>query len=255
MGILNVGVSALQATQVALQTTGNNISNVNTPGYSRQSVVLQSLEGQFSGGGYIGKGVDLVTIQRNVSDFLTRQSALASATSSSDATRSDKLNQLQEIFQGGTGGLGAAINAMLNSFSDVASAPTDLTARQVVLTRIDETASRLRAASSSLDDLHNGIRQELTQKIAAINTIAGNLAKVNDQIARAKGTGQSPNDLLDHREQLVRDLNQLVQTSQVQADDGSLSIFIGGSQALVLGTTASTVSLTRDDYADALSGK
>lgn len=255
MGILNVGVSALQATQVALQTTGNNISNVNTPGYSRQSVVLQPLQGQFSGGGYIGKGVDLVTIQRNVSDFLTRQSALASATSSSDAMRSDKLNQLQEIFQGGTGGLGAAINAMLNSFSDVASAPTDLTARQVVLTRIDETASRLRAASSSLDDLHNGIRQELTQKIASINTIASNLAKVNDQIARAKGTGQTPNDLLDHREQLVRDLNQLVQTSQVQADDGSLSIFIGGSQALVLGTTASTVSLARDDYADALSGK
>ncbi len=255
MGIFNVGASALQAAQVALQTAGNNISNVNTPGYSRQNVVLQPVEGQFSGGGYIGKGVDLVTIQRNVNEFLIRQSALAGATSSSDAMRSDKLNQLQEIFQGGTNGLGASINEMLNSFSDVASAPTDLTARQVVLTRIDETAARLRSTSASLDDLYNGIRQELEQKIAAINTISGNLAAVNEQIARAHGTGQTPNDLLDRREQLVRELNQLVQTSQVPADDGTLSIFIGGSQALVLGTTASTVSLGPDDFADALSGK
>ncbi len=87
MSILNIGTRALQANQVALQTAGNNIANVNTPGYSRQSVVLQTVEGQFTGSGYIGKGVDVSTIQRNFDQFLTRQSTLASSTQSADTTK------------------------------------------------------------------------------------------------------------------------------------------------------------------------
>ena len=113
-GILNVGTRALQANQVALQTAGNNIANVNTPGYSRQSVVQQTSEGQFTGSGYIGKGVEIVTIERNFSAYLTRQSALAGTTAAADSARVDKLKQLQDIFAGGTSGLGAAVNDMLN---------------------------------------------------------------------------------------------------------------------------------------------
>lgn len=255
MGILNIGTRALQANQVALQTAGNNIANVNTPGYSRQSVVLQAVEGQFTGGGYIGKGVDVVTIQRNFSDFLTRQSTLATSVQSSDAARSDKLNQLQNIFPGGTSGLGAAISDMLNSFSDVASAPTDLTARTVALTRIDETAARMRSASQALDDLQHGVDQELRQKVSAINTLAQGIADVNNQIAKAKGSGQPPNDLLDRRDQLVRELNQYVQTTSIAADDGSVGIFLAGSQPLVLGTAVSPVTVVADEFGDPLKNK
>lgn len=247
-GILNIGTRALQANQVALQTAGNNIANVNTPGYSRQSVVLQTVQGQYTGGGYIGKGVGVETIKRNVDVFLTRQSALASATASADSTRSDKLAQLEGIFAGGTTGLGAAVNDMLNAFSDVASAPTDLTARTVALTRVDETAARMRAASLSLDDLQQGVTQELTQKVDAMNSLAQSIAKVNEQIARAQGSGQAPNDLLDQRDQLVRNLNQYVQTTSIPADDGTVGIFLAGSQALVLGTSAATVSLAADEF-------
>ncbi len=246
MGILNIGTRALQANQVALQTAGNNIANVNTPGYSRQSVILETVQGQFTGGGYIGKGVDVQTIQRNFNAFLTRQSALAGATQSADTTRADKLKQLESLFPGGASGLGASINDMLNAFSDVASAPTDLTARTVVLTRVDETAARMRATSQQLDDLQQGVTQELTQKIDTINSLAKSIAGVNEQIARVNGNGQPPNDLLDRRDQLVRDLNQYIQTSSIPADDGTVGIFIGGSQALVLGTSVSPVSLSKE---------
>ena len=254
-GILNVGTRALLANQAVLQTTGNNIANVNTPGYSRQSAVLQTVQGQFTGGGYIGKGVDLATIERNYSEFLTRQSALAGATSAFDITRSDKLKQLEGLFPGGSSGLGAAINDMLNAFSDVASAPTDLTARTVALTRVSETAARMRSASTTLDDLQAGVKQELAQKVSAINTLAGNIANVNNQIARAQGTGQPPNDLLDQRDQLVRQLNQYIQTSSIPATDGTVGIFIGGSQALVLGTTVATLKVGTDDFNDPLKSK
>lgn len=249
-GLLGVATGALTANQAVLQTTGNNIANVNTPGYSRQTAVLQTVQGQFTGSGYVGKGVSVTTVQRNYSEFLTRQSALASASSAGDTARSDKLTQLEGIFPGGTAGLGAAISNMLNSFSDVASAPTDLTARTVTLTQIDETASRMRATSQSLDDLQSATSQEISQKVDVVNTLAKNIASVNDQIARAMGGGQPPNDLLDQRDQLVRDLNQYIQTSSVPASDGTVGIFIGGSQALVLGTTAATLKVTSDDFND-----
>jgi len=255
MSVLNVATRALMANQTVLQTTGNNIANVNTPGYSRQTTVLQTVEGQFTGGGYIGKGVDVLTIQRNYSEFLTRQSALAGATSAGDTTRADKLKQLESIFPGGSSGLGAAVNDMLNAFSDVASAPTDLTARTVALTRVSETAARMRSSSQSLDDLQLGVKQEITQKLDAINSLAKNIASVNDRIARAQGNGQPANDLLDQRDQLVRDLNQYVQTSSIAATDGTVGIFLGGSQALVLGNVASTLTASIDDFNDPLKTK
>lgn len=246
MSILSIGTRALQANQVALQTAGNNIANVNTPGYSRQTVVLQTVEGQFTGGGYIGKGVDVQTIQRNFSAFLNRQSTLATSTQSADTARANKLRQLEGLFAGGASGLGASINDMLNAFSDVASAPTDLTARTVVLTRVDETAARMRTASQQMEDLQQGVSQELSQKVDSINNLAQSIANVNGEIARATGSGQPPNDLLDRRDQLIRDLNQYVQTTSVAADDGTVGVFIGGSQSLVLGTSVSPVSLVQD---------
>ncbi len=254
-GILNVATRALMANQTVLQTVGNNIANVNTPGYSRQSAVLQTVEGQFTGSGYIGKGVDVATIKRNYSEFLTRQSALAGATAAGDTARADKLAQLEGLFPGGTSGLGAAVNDMLNAFSDVASAPTDLTARTVALTRVSETASRMRSASTSLDDLQLSVKQELGQKVSAINSLANSIAAVNDKIARAQGTGQTPNDLLDQRDQLVRDLNQYIQTTSIPATDGTVGIFIGGSQPLVLGTSVAPLSIVADDFNDPLKSK
>ena len=243
MSLLNVGARALMANQAALQTTGHNIANVNTPGYSRQGVVLQTVPGQFTGGGYIGKGVDVQTILRNHSELLTRQSTAAAAVDASDAVRLERMRQLQDVFAGGAAGLGQAINDMVNAFSGVASAPTDLTARNVVLTRIDETALRMRGASERLDSMAYTLAQELRSQVDNINGLARNIAGLNEQISRAQGSGQPANDLLDQRDQMVRNLNQHVQTSQVAASDGSISLFVGGSQPLVLGSMAATLSV------------
>lgn len=250
MGLLNVGTHALQANQVALQTTGHNISNVNTPGFSRQHAVMHQVEGQYTGQGFIGKGVDITTVRRNYSEFLTRQSTLASSMESSDVMRADKLRQLEEMFPGGPSGLGASINDMVNAFSDVASAPTDLTARTVALTRVDETAARMRAASQSLDDMQRGVAEEVKQKTQAINTLAKDIAEVNEEIARTNGSGQDPNDLLDRRDQLVRELNQYVQTTTINADDGTIGVFVAHSQPLVLGTQASEMTVIPDEFGD-----
>ena len=248
MSLLNVGSRALLANQAALQTAGHNIANVSTPGYSRQTVVLQTVQGQFTGGGYIGKGVDVQTIQRNHSELLTRQSTAASAVDAGDTVRMDRLRQLQEVFSGGASGIGASINDMMNALSDVVSAPTDLTARSVALTRMDETAARMRDASQRLDEIGYTVAEQLKGSMVAVNSLAKNIAGINEQIARAKGNGQPANDLLDQRDQLIRELNQHIQTSQVAADDGTGSVFVAGSQPLVLGNQAATLSI--DDPID-----
>ena len=248
MSLLNVGARALLANQVALQTAGHNIANVSTPGYSRQSVVLQTVQGQFTGGGYIGKGVDVQTSLRNHSELLTRQATAAAAVDAGDTVRMDRLRQLQDVFAGGPSGIGASVNEMMNALSDVVSSPMDLTARSVALTRMDETAARMRDASQRLDEIGYTVAEQLKSSMLAVNSLAKNIAGVNEQIARAKGNGQPANDLMDQRDQLIRELNQHIQTSQVAADDGSVSVFVAGSQPLVLGNKAAQLSI--DDPAD-----
>ncbi len=248
VGLLNVGTSALLANQAALQTAGNNIANVNTPGYSRQTVVLQQVQGQNSGSGYVGKGVAVTTVMRDYSAFLDTQANLAAAQQAADDTVSSQLTQLENIFTGGSNGLGAAVSTMLNSFSAVASAPTDLTARTVALANANQMATQFRSSSASLDALQSGVQTQLAQSVTAINSLATQIAAANDKISRSTGTGQSPNDLLDQRDQLITQLNQYVQTTSIPNSDGTVAVFLAGSQALVQGTTANPLTLTPGTY-------
>jgi len=251
--ILNIGTRALLANQLALQTAGNNIANVNTAGYSRQSVVLQSVEGQFSGSGYYGNGVTAATVLRKHDEFLTRQSTLTGSVAAADAKRLERLQQLDDVFQGGPAGLGAAVADMLNAFSDVASAPASLSARTVALARAEEAAARLRSTAGNLESIGQAVRSELVVTVNDINSLAGRIAAVNQQIALTHGSEHTPNDLLDQRDQFIRELNKLVQTTNIPAEDGSIGIFLGGSQPLVLGNSISPVSISSDEFRD--SGK
>ncbi|MDP2369431.1 FlgK family flagellar hook-associated protein, partial [Rhodoferax sp.] len=155
-----------------------------------------------------------------------------------------------DIFQGGPNGLGAAVSDMFNAFSGVVSSPADQTARAVVLARADEMTSRFRASVAQLQALKQGADLQLRDSVAAVNNLARSIADVNQEIARAKGVGHDPNDLLDHRDQLIRQLNQYVQTSVIEADDGSMGVFLANSQPLVLGQTVTPVNLVSSDFGD-----
>ncbi|MEP6968899.1 MAG: flagellar hook-associated protein FlgK [Betaproteobacteria bacterium] len=248
--LLNIGTSALLANQQVLRTTGNNIANVNTAGYSRQKVQLNALDGLYSGSGYYGRGVEAATVLRSHSDMLTRQIALTGSIAAADDKRLEQLKKLGDLFQGGTTGLGAAVNDMLNAFSDVANTPTDLTARTIVLARTDETAARFRSASQNLDNLRASLQLELKANVRSVNQLASQIADSNREIRNQQGNGQAPNDLLDKRDELIRQLNMLVQTSSIPAEDGSINIFVASSQPLVLGTSAANVTLTPDAFGD-----
>ena len=243
MSLMNVGVSALNANQQALTTVGHNIANVKTPGYSRQTVYTNALHGQNMGNGFIGKGVQVATVMRNYSALLNRQSNAANAIHAADTSRLQGLMQMQDVFKGGDGSLGAAVTNMMNAFVDVQAAPSDATGRNVVLTRMSELAARFHAASNMLEEQDYSTAQQLRNNALLVNDKASQVARLNNEISRALATGHQPNDLLDARDQVIREINQYVQTTQVAADDGSISLFVGGSQALVLGINSGQLSV------------
>lgn len=247
-GLLSIGVRAMFANQAALQAVGQNIANANTPGYSRQSVVLTTPEGQFTGAGYFGKGVTIETVERAHNEFLTRQAYTTKAIAHMDSTRMSQLSQLEKIFPPGETGLGAAAGQFLNAMVDVSSRPSDPSARQVVMGRATEVAARFSSAGQQLVELQSGVVSDLKANVDVVNELSKQIAFANDQISRANGNGHTPNDLLDQRDKLVSELSKYIQVSTLPASDGTLGVFIGGGQRLVLGAQAQELSVTQDPY-------
>ena len=247
-GILALGARSMLANQAVLDTIAHNISNANTEGYSRQEVQLATENGRYTGAGFFGRGVKVQTVTRSSDQFLTRETNRNLAASSADEVRLNKLTQLEKALPTGESGIGYAASQMLNSFVDVANQPQDLSARQVTLSRAEELASRMRTAGTQLDELQAGVVADIKTTVDEINSLSAQIADLNQKIASVQGAGHSPNDLLDQRDLLVKNLNQKVQISTVEADDGSLSVFLGGGQQLVLGNNVRTVSVTLDDF-------
>lgn len=244
----SLGTRALGAAFAQLQTTGNNIANANTRGYSRQEVELASSNGQYTGAGFFGRGVDITTVTRAHDDFLTQQAALARSQASADSARSDQLTQLEKIFGVGEAGLGYSATQFFNAFTDVSTKPQDETARQVVLARANDLASRFNAAAQQIDTLQAGVTQQIQVSVASVNSLTEQIAALNKRIVDARGLGQPPNDLLDKRDTAINDLSQYVQVSTVPADDGSLSVFLGGGQSLVVGAQTTKLLAMYDPY-------
>ena len=247
-GLLSLGSRAMFANQTALQTVSQNISNANTAGYSRQSAVLTTAPGQYTGAGFMGRGVDVRTIERSHNEFLTREAFTSKSAASADTTRAEQLTRLEKIFPPGNDGLGHAASQFLNSLMDVASRPTDPSARQVVLGQASQLAANFAGVGARLADLQAGIASDMQAEVAVVNQLAQQIASVNDKISKVQGSGHTPNDLLDQRDQLVSKLSEHIAVTTLPADDGTLGVFIGGGQRLVLGSSAATLTVAADNY-------
>jgi flagellar hook-associated protein 1 FlgK len=246
--LMSIGTRAMFANYAALTTTGNNIANANTPGYSRQTVELATAGSQGSGSGFFGKGVDVATVTRSHNEFLTREVAQTGALAAADSARATQLNQLENIFDTGEAGIGYAAGQFLNAFVDVAAKPQDSSARQVALSRADELATRFRAAGQQLDSMQSGVVQALNTSAKQVTDLAQKVASINEKIVNSVGSGHQPNDLLDQRDELVREISKHIQVTTIAADDGSMNLFIGGGQRLVLGGQAASLVTMPDPY-------
>ncbi len=245
--LMSLGVRAMAANYAALQTTGHNIANANVSGYSRQQAILSTSPGQFTGSGFFGRGVDVVSVTRSHNEFLTRESASAASLASMDATRLGNLKRLENVFQTGESGLGYAATELFNAMVDLSSRPTDLATRQVVLARAKDMAARFSEAGATLDRTQAAVTADMKSSVSEINQLAQSIATANQRIASLRGSGQPANDVLDERDRLIAQLSERIQVTRIEADDGTVGLFIGGGQRLVLGNQATEMMVVAHD--------
>lgn len=248
--MLNIGVSALQASQRNLATTGHNISNVNTDGFSRQSVELATRAPLSSGDGFIGSGVNVVTVRRIYDEFLSSQVTSRTSTFTQLDTLQQLASGLDGLLANEDAGLNPALQNFFNALQDVANNPTSIPARQVVILEAETLVNRFESLDRRFSDMRNTVNEQLGAVTGEINNIALSIAELNSSITLEMGQagGQPPNDLLDKRDVLVNRLAELVGVNTVDAENGSINVFIGNGQTLVLGNETTSIGTMRNDF-------
>jgi flagellar hook-associated protein 1 FlgK len=252
MGLLNIGVTGLLASQTAINTTGHNISNANVQGYSRQEVVLETNAPRFGGGGFVGNGVEVETIRRITNEFITQQLRTDTANFAELDAFATQISQLDSVIAGANTGLTAALDSFFSSLQAVADSPTSLPARQLVLSEGERLAQRFNVLQSGINAQTDNVNGQIRSIGSEVDQLAQSIAKLNGDIAAAQGfsTSDQVNDLLDRREEALRQLSELVSFSTSEQDGNIINVFVGGGQPLVLGSNSNRV-VTMDNPLDA----
>lgn len=240
MSIFSIGVSGLNAAQAGMLTTSHNISNASTAGYSRQQIVQGANTPVFSGVGFLGQGTNVQTVKRIYDQFLGSQVLSAEAGASEMDSYLAQISQIDNLLADPSAGLSPALSNFFKGVQDVAANPASIPARQSMISGGQTLVARFQALDQRLSEIRDGTNQQIAGQITQINTYSSQLADINQRIiqAQAGGANQPANDLLDQRDQMLKDLNKLVRVTTVTQGDGSFSVFIGSGQPLVVGSQA-----------------
>ncbi len=245
-GILGTALSGLMAFQRALDTTSHNIANVNTEGYSRQQVQLSASQASFYDGHYFGQGVNVTSVSRSYDQFITGQLASSTAAFGESNTLSAMASRIDNIASSEATSLAPALKSFFNSVNSVANDPTSLSARQVMTSEADALAHQFNQLSAKFGEMRDQSNSQMQGSVDDINLYAESLASLNAKISLegSRNSGnQLPNDLLDQRDLLINKIAEKVSVSTVTQDNGTIDVFIGKGQALVLGASTAKLSL------------
>jgi flagellar hook-associated protein 1 FlgK len=234
--VFGISVSALQAFQQAINVTSNNVANASTPGYDRETVILNEAVPQSNGAATVGAGVVVSGISRAFSQAAANQLNTSQSSLGSLSALQNYSTQIDNLFGTTVGGLSTAMQAFYGGFADVANNPTSTASRQALIGQAQSVASSFQNASGELNSLNTDVNSRITADVTQINSIAKAISTLNNQIVTGTGQqgGQPPNQLLDQRDQLVSNLSQLVGISTTTDPNGALNVFVGNGQPLVL---------------------
>ncbi|HRE31975.1 MAG TPA: flagellar hook-associated protein FlgK, partial [Candidatus Berkiella sp.] len=256
--MLSIGTTGLGAAQKSLDTISHNISNANTPGYSRQTTLLAARESVQMGQSFTGTGVDVRGTRRIVDNFLTSSLQNQQSNYSEFDSYSQIINQLDNVFSDPSTGISNVLNSFFNSIQDLNASPDSASARQLLLSQAQVLETRFLDLSERISSQFYNINTQLNGAVNQINSLSEQIAQINVKIVNTSSNAfaEAPNDLLDLREELVLQLSQYVSTSTTIQDNGSMNVFIGNGQAVVMNGTnnrltafPNTLDATRTDIA------
>ena len=242
-GILQVGLSGVLASESALQTASNNISNENTPGYVSETANLVTNPSMPTSFGSLGAGVSVSSISRNFSSYAQTQLMNATALSSATSGQAQTLSQLSSLFpvSSGQSGLSSAISSFYAAFQTLSSNPSSIPDRQSVLSQAQSLTAQYQNGINVLSSTQSGLVQQMQQSVSTINGLSAQLAGINKSIlAIPKGT-PVPNSLLDQQAQALDQLSQQVGVQTIPGSNGTLIVstksgatLVDGSQSMAL---------------------
>jgi flagellar hook-associated protein 1 FlgK len=234
--ILSIGKSALAAAQVGISTTGHNIANASTPGYSRQVIVQAAAQSQNFGYGYVGQGTVVASVTRIFNEILAAQAVRSQANSTSVDTYRAQMSSIDNMLSNATAGLNPAMSDFFGAIQDLSANPSDLATRQSMLSYAQSLASRFQTTNTRLNEVREGVNTQLTSSVSLINTYARQIAGLNDVIEKAiSANGNIPNDLMDQRDQLVLELSKQIKTTVVSQGQGGYNVYVGNGLPVVVG--------------------
>ena len=237
MSILGqIGYSGVRASQIALSATGQNIANVNTPGFSRLAPDLKSLGGQSSVS--IGGGVQVSSIRRLSNDFQNQQLWRASTDKSYFNTNQQYLTALEGLIDSEGSSVSVGLDNFFAALSEASSTPESIALRQQIIGEAKQLAQRFNGLNSNIGTQLNALQGQRVAMTSEINGLSGNIAELNAQIREMESSGRDTATLRDYRENLVKDLSQYAGIRVQEAQDGTLSVSLANGQPLVAGATA-----------------
>ncbi|MDP1527298.1 MAG: flagellar hook-associated protein FlgK [Rhodocyclaceae bacterium] len=240
MSVLNIGITGLRVAQAGLMTTSHNIANSSTVGYNRQVNIQASSLPNYTGYGFVGQGANVSSVQRVYSEYLTTQILGAEANVGELDMYLMQARQIDNLLADPNAGLSPALSEFFRATQQVAADPGSIPARQSMLSSGQALVARFQSLDQRMSEIRQGVNTQLINEVSVINAYANQIAELNDRIVRATAIaqGQPPNDLLDQRDQLIRQINKEIRVSVVPETTGSYNVFIGTGQPLVVGTTA-----------------
>ena len=240
--LLGVSISGLSAAQRNLTTTGHNIANANTEGYSRQKVDLVARTPQNRGDGAVGTGVKVSNVSRVYDQFVAGEVWENTSVSNSLDASHTYTSQVDNLLSDPNAGLAPALQSFFAAVNVVANDPASASSRQVMISESNSLTQRFDYLDDRLDNLRKGINKDVKNIINDINDMATSIAEINGTIVKAKEIGgDAPSDLLDQRDRLVQRLSTLVSVRTSIQEDERMNVFVGNGQALVIGDVASNL--------------
>ena len=248
--IINTGISALTAFKRQMETTGHNIANVNTEGYSRQRVQLDTRPPQLRSQGYIGSGVDIAKIERLYDEHVAARVRDHTSSHSEFSVYQQRAAQIDDVVADTATGLDAALQQFFAAVNDVADDPTSIAARSVMLNRGQQLVDRFNTLDGWFEGMRNQVNRDLEREVDEINSLAQSLAQVNSRIATYNGAvGGIPADILDERDKLVDELSRFTDVTTLEQSNGAVNVFIGTGQALVVDAYPNTLAVVNNPQA------
>ncbi len=237
-----IGYTGMRSAHIALTVTAQNIANVNTPGFTRLTTDLHSLAGH--GLHDPGSGVQVTSIRRVVSDFHNMQLWRATTKMNYHDTKQSYLTALEAL----VGSEGSSISVGLDNFfaalSEASVTPESIPLRQQVIGEANQLAQRFNSLAGNIDAQLGALHGQRTATVGEINALAANIAELNVRIVELDSTGRDTATLRDHRDRLIKELNEFLDVRPLELPDGSVSLSLANGQPLVARGTAGTIEVS-----------